>query len=295
MLTLFSNPRPFRGIFDTIQRNAIRSWLALRPQCEVILFNDEDGTCVQVAEEFGVRCVTNVAANEFGTPVFSDVFAKVRNLARHEVIGQVNTDVILLNDFVEAVGRLRTTWGERPFLMVGRRWDLDVEGAIEFDVAGRQGLLERVQQQGALHGRAGMDYWVFPRALDLQPPPFAVGRYGIDSWLVYRARTLTIPVVDATEVVTAVHQNHSRPRGRDPSYDVETERNLELAGGLSHLASLLEADWILTPVGLQKPPFPRRIFSGLALFYPWRRLLAVKRRLQRLLQSKRQLGNQGNA
>ncbi len=281
MLTIFSTPRPFHGIFATIQRNAIRSWLALHPEVEVILFNDEENSTLQVAEEFGVRCVTNVAVNEFGTPVLDDVFANVRRLAHHEVVGQVNTDILLLKDFTDAIGSVRHALGTRPFLMVGRRWNLDVTAPIEFGAAWQRDVLERVHRQGKLHTR-GLDYWVFPLSLTVQPPPFAVGRWGIDSWFVYRARTFRIPVIDATDVVTAIHQNHDYPRMKAPFFEAEIARNVTLAGGQSRLASILAADWILTEEGLRKPRFLRRIVSGLALLLPWRVLLVVKRRLQKL-------------
>jgi len=50
MITLFSSPRPFRGHFDIIQRNAILSWKSVMPGCEIILFEDEEGTTKKVAE-----------------------------------------------------------------------------------------------------------------------------------------------------------------------------------------------------------------------------------------------------
>ncbi len=44
MFTLFSTPKPFRGEFARIQRNAMRSWVALRPRPEILIFGDEEGT-----------------------------------------------------------------------------------------------------------------------------------------------------------------------------------------------------------------------------------------------------------
>jgi len=37
MLTLFTIPKAFQGHTGVIQRNAIRSWTLLRPECEIIL------------------------------------------------------------------------------------------------------------------------------------------------------------------------------------------------------------------------------------------------------------------
>lgn len=52
MITIFSTPKPFRGHFEIIQRNAIQSWLRLRPGCEIILLGNDEGTA-----EFNLRHV----------------------------------------------------------------------------------------------------------------------------------------------------------------------------------------------------------------------------------------------
>ena len=283
MVTIFSTPRPFLGPFDIIQRNAIESWLKLQPKCEVILFEDEEKTTCKVAKEIGIQCIRDVKCNEFGTPLLNDVFNKTRKIAKHEIIAQVNTDIILMNNFIEAVRRVKEYMKEKPFLMVGRRWDLDIKEDINFNKENwEEELRNRISKMGKLHPLSGMDYWIFPRNFPFEIPPFVVGRPGIDSWLIFRARSLKIPVIDATELITAIHQNHNYPSKKKPFFETEKQRNLKLAGGFSNMCTLRDADWILTKEGLKKPPFPRRIFAKLTLFYPWRFLLSIKRKLQRL-------------
>src|SRR5262245_24272757 len=72
MLSILAFPKPFRGHIATIQRNAISSWTRLRPQCDIFLFGDDEGTA-EVAKEFGVCHVPEMARNEYGTPLLSDV------------------------------------------------------------------------------------------------------------------------------------------------------------------------------------------------------------------------------
>jgi hypothetical protein len=105
----------------------------------------------------------------------------------------------------------------------------------------------------------------------------------MDSWLIFKARSLKIPVIDTTEVVTILHQNHSYPRKKTTFYPIEKERNLKLAGGFSKMATARDADWILTKRGLERPPFPRRIFAELTLFRPWGYLMGIKRQIQKYL------------
>jgi hypothetical protein len=281
MITIFSNPRPFRGPFDLLQRNAIRSWLLLRPACEVILFNDEENTTARVAEEFGIRCLTDIVCDEFGTPLLNHEFATVKKVAKYDILAHVNSDIILLSDFTASLGAVLKTRSTQPFFMVGQRWDLDVREPISFaDPAWEEVLRRRARSEGKLHPMSGMDYWVFPRTVDFDPPPFVVGRWGMDSWLVYRSRMLHIPVIDATSAITIVHQNHDYPQRKQDFFEIETQRNRELAGGYSCMMGLRDADWILAECGLQRPPFPRRIYPMLSLLYPWRMLLAVKRKIQ---------------
>ena len=127
MVTLFSMPKPFRGDIGLIQRNAIESWTLLRPRPEVILLGDEEGTA-DLAASFGARHVPGIARNEFGTPLVNSIFESAEQIASHEVLCYVNTDIILMSDFVPAVRRMRFP----KFLMIGQRWDLDVCRPLDF-------------------------------------------------------------------------------------------------------------------------------------------------------------------
>lgn len=284
MITIFTTPRPFHSLFDIIQRNAIQSWLKACPNCEVILFDDEEGTTLKIAEEMGLKCITDVECNEFDTPLLNDVFNKVKKIARHKIIAQVNADIILMSDFIKAVEEVQKVIGGNSFFMSGRRWNLEIQAEINFNENDwERKLRDRIAKEGKLYHLSGMDYWVFPRHFQFNPPPFIVGRPGMDSWLIYKARSLKIPVIDATEVVTIIHQNHNYPQKKEPFFEIEKKRNLKLAGGFSHMCTLRDADWILTPNGLERPGFLRRILSGLSLFYPWRKVLSIKRKLQKFL------------
>lgn len=252
MLTLFTVPKPFRGHIGLIQRNAIRSWTHLEPRCDILLFGDDDGTAA-VAREFGVRHLPKVARNEYGTPLLSDVFVTAERSAQHRLMCYVNADIILMNDFLEAVSRIR----KDPFLMIGRRWDLDVTEEVDFDNPHwAYHLRSAIRGNGVLHSYMGVDYYAFPRGMWGEIPPFAIGRTVYDNWLIWRARVLSVPVIDATSVVECVHQNHERtytslgmiaPDDTDDlTKGIEARRNRQLAGGRRHVFTLRNANWLLT-------------------------------------------------
>jgi hypothetical protein len=251
MLTLFSVPKPFRGHIGTIQRNAIESWLRLRPSCEIILLGDEEGTA-GVAAEFGVRHDGEIAKNEFGTPLVDSILMKPEIEAAHPYMCYVNADILLMNDFMEAVRWVVAE--QRFFLLVGQRWDLDVMVPLDFSNDWDVKLRSSLERHGQLHGHSGLDYFVYPKGFWGAVPPFAIGRLGWDNWLLYRARALGATLIDATEVVTAVHQNHDYQPEIAASLDTldhpEMKRNLMLADGCGYAGSLAAATHRLTRGGL---------------------------------------------
>jgi hypothetical protein len=278
MITILTVPKPFQGHIDIIQRNAIKSWLRLDPKCEIILFGNDQGVAEE-SKELGVFHVPEIE-NEFGLPFLNSVFNLGRKMAKNNFLVFVNTDIILRSDFIKAIGLIKFS----EFLMAGRRWDLDVNEPIKFDNNNwEEEIKNRAIKEGKIHGFAGMDYFVFPRDLELNMPSFVAGRPGYDSWLIYRARCLKIPVIDATEMITIIHQNHGyghRKGGEKVLKEEEGKWNIKLAGGFSQMLTLREADWILTSEGLKKPDLKGRIMNKLSLFYPWRLLLSLRRNLK---------------
>jgi len=274
MLTIFTVPKPFVGHIKIIQRNAIQSWLKLSINCEIILFGDEIGVA-QIAKEFNIRHISKISLNKFGTPLINEVFLKAQKVAQYQRLVYINADIILMSDFIQAVQYI-----DNPlFIMAGRRWDIEVKEEINFnEIDWENKLHSRIVKDGKFHGFSGIDYFVFPRGLLINLPPFAVGRPGWDNWLIYHAHSINVPVIDASDVITVIHQNH-KPIYR--SKHKEVQKNLELTGSFSNMCTLRDADWILTHRGLKRPPFFRRILAKLSFSYPGRLILLVKRKLQR--------------
>ena len=206
MLTIFGLPRPFRGHIGIIQRNAVTSWTRLRPQPEVILFGDEEGTGA-VAQELQVRHIPSIRRNEFGTPFLDDLFSNARKEATQNILCYANADMLFMTDFMIAVRQV-ATWRDR-FLVVGRRINLELNELQDFDLPSWEvRLRELLLKGGVLAGPGSIDYFVYPRTLELDMPPFAVGRPWWDRWFLWKVRSLGVAIVDASNVVTAVHQNH---------------------------------------------------------------------------------------
>lgn len=280
MITIFTLPKPFKGHINIIQRNAIKSWQKLG--CEIILMGDDEGV-KETAREFGLQHVGNIRKNQFGTPLLNSAFETAQKIAKNNILVYINADMILMSDFIPAIKKI----DKSLFLMNGRRTDLDVEKEIDFNFLDwEEKLRNEVSKNGKLHGYSGIDYFIFPRNFPHQLPDFAVGRAGWDNWLIYHTLSLKIPVIDATEVILAVHQNHSFSHscfGDEKKKRVggpELKENFKLTGGFSNMLTIREANYILTARGLE---INNTIFPKLALFEPWRLALGLKRKIQNLL------------
>lgn len=253
MITFFSTPKPFRGHIGIIQRNAIQSWKHAHPDAEVILFGNEEGTA-EIAHELGARHEMEVDRNELGTPLLSSLFDRADRLARHDRLCFLNADILLTDDFLAASVKLSQLHARS--LMVGRRCDVDITQPWDFSTPDwGQRLRAMARERGKLRPPQWIDFFVFPRGLlREQVPPFAVGRPGYDNWLLWKVRSMGVPVVDATQVVLAIHQNHDyshHPGGQTGLWkDVEARQNYALLGK-GHFATIDNATHLLTPNGLR--------------------------------------------
>lgn len=186
LLTIFTCPKPFTGEFDRIQNLAIESWYSIG--AEVVLVEDAD-------------------TNEYGTPLLSDIFAKGEARSETEVVAYVNTDIILFQEFNQAWTRCAEEFPH--FLMSGQRFDLMYPlAAIDNSRHTAQELRQHPDDFGHWLGPHGADYFVYRKGDLGTIPPFAVGRFRTDNWLLWRALSRGLAFVDATEAVMALHQPH---------------------------------------------------------------------------------------
>lgn len=262
MITFLTSCKPFRGRAAVHQANALASWRALDPEVEVLLFGDDEG-CAEIARRLDLVHVPDVACNELGTPLLSDIFARGQSLARHSLVCYINADIVLTPDFLDAVRRVAKRFGR--FLMIGHRCDLDLDEPLAFE-AGWPRRLEQLCREGGRRSHSNaIDYFVFRRGLIVDMPPFAIGRPAWDNWLIWKASAGHFSIVDATSRVLAIHQNHGYEhikRGTGLAWEgEEANRNRSIAGGgfPAHCFTILNAGWLLNGDTLVPALTPRRI------------------------------------
>jgi hypothetical protein len=275
MLTIFTTPKPFIGHDNIIQTNAIKSWTLLQPACEIILMGKDAGIH-EVSSRMGVKHYPDIECNEYGTPLLSSIFFTAQKMTNSELMCYINADIILMSDFLPAVEKLVHGIKKRKYLMVGQRWDLDIDELLDFDRIGWEKELRlRLKNNGQLHPKTGIDYFLYSKGLFNDIPPFAIGRTFWDNWLIYRARKCGASVIDASEVVTAIHQNHDYSHTIQGYSGVwkgpEALKNRELAGNGKQVFPLEYATLKLTKRGIKPILSLRHLYFGilaLPVLYP---------------------------
>lgn len=263
-LSIFSTAKPFRGEIARIQRNAVRSWLALKPRPEIILLGNDEGVG-EVCREFGLIHVRDVATAPSGAPYLDDLFAKARQAASGELLCYVNADIILLQDFLAAAERVFEALG--PSIVIAAPYNVpvtwEVDSADPTAVLRLRALIERGRNGPT---PIGADVFLFPRLAYLRVPGVVVGRWWWDNLLMALASESRFPAVDITAVARAIHQEHrgSTHSGRwvdDPLSEQERLRNIASVSGPQRFFWRQDLEWSLRADGsLRRRPLPRLTF-----------------------------------
>jgi hypothetical protein len=254
MLTLFTTAKPFLGHSAIIQRNALKSWTLLHPNVEVILFGDDEGAA-EVARELRIRYEPYVPRSEHGSKRLDYMFSTARAIARNEILCYVNCDIILMDDFLRALKQVRGKHSK--FLMVGRRWDIEMPEPLDYMQASWRSRLQGVAlMRGVQRSEEWVDYFAFSKSLyGASVPPLVVGRVHWDQWLVWKALQSGAAVIDASRGVIAVHQNHDysyHPQGRAGVWHgTEADENFRLAGSGRHMRRISDATEVLEATGIR--------------------------------------------
>ena len=267
MLTFFTTGKPFRGHDGIIQRNALQSWKLLHPDVEVILFGDDEGAA-EVSAELGLRHEPYVQRHESGTKYLNYMFARAQQISRHQYFCFSNCDIIFFSDFWNAFEKTLLWRNRHRFLLVGQRTDTDVAEPIRFEDSGWDlRLRELAEAHGLRQTEHWIDFFLFSKGLYLDMPLLIVGHGWWDGWMIWKALSDAIPVLDVSRCVLAVHQNHQYApqfgRVKGSGADALSQVNLERIGGLRHNVTLGEATHHLTPTGIKRN---------------WRRWTAVRKR-----------------
>ncbi len=205
MITIFSHVKAFQGIFDIIQNNAIRSWRSISEDLEIIIFGDVFGAR-EICSEINATHIYKVMKSSNGMPKLNHLFNEVRKNSRYSQLCYINADIILPNDFLKQTMSLLKF---KKYLGIGNRYDTDFHKRINFNNDDWWDIhIKEIKHKGKWHQKGGADYFLFNKSIFLNMPDVYLGLPGSDNWLIWEARRNRIPVIDLTDSIMAIHQNH---------------------------------------------------------------------------------------
>jgi hypothetical protein len=288
MITIFATPKNFEDIFIHIQENAIKSWRSISDDIQIVILGDSKGS-KEIAEEVNADYIPKVRCSPKGTPYASDLFIQAEKIAKFPIITFINADIILPKNFVEEIKWVTDTM--KKFLIIGHRWDMDIHEKINFqsELITRK-FWETIPEKGELHAPSGIDYFVFNKGLWKTLPDFIIGRPGFDNWLIWKARRRRIPVIDATDSIQVVHQNHHfnfHNLKKDPKIHTEEEGQYNSQIHQGKILNIMDADYTLNKGNVEKKTdraFKIRNLHRLPGIYPEIAILIkLYRRIYKLL------------
>jgi hypothetical protein len=205
MITFFTTFKTF----NLAEQNAIGSWLSLHPSSQVLIFS-ESTLSHPLLHQPRVSIVSDFKKHNTGLPLINSMFEEASKLATHRLLCYLNSDIILVPEFVKAISLLLKV--NKPFLAVSQRIDLDLTGPVNFDSPKSvEELFLQIKQNGKIHPATGSDIFIFPRHQydGGNMPDLVVGRPGWDLWMIYNARLRFNRLIDITgNSPSVIHQNH---------------------------------------------------------------------------------------
>jgi len=230
MISLFSTCKPF-GVdphVDIIQRNAILSWVDMKPAVRPMLIGDESGVR-ELCHETGIYHVKDVERVD-GVPLVRSLWSQGMSMHMGDVFAYVNADIILLPNFYSTLEAIASTHNQ--FMAVGRRWNTNISTPLDFSDGRWISVVYEYIEHGSLYAECALDYFCWRGDWWGEIPEYAVGRYVWDNWLLWKPLSIGVPVIDCTESITAVHQSHAQLPWHDPVAD---KNRLAHKGGMCGL------------------------------------------------------------
>ncbi len=207
MITIFSTPKNFTNEFTKIQKNAFLNWRSLSKKIEIIIMGNSLGAESE-AKKIGAKYIKEIESSKDGIPTIPGLFKTAEKNSTNDILCYVNSDILFPKNFLETIKILKMY--NRKYLAVGHRWDLNVNELIDFSNSDdSNNFWSYAKEKSKKHSCTGIDYFIFKKGTFNKIPKLVIGRIGWDNWLLWKARNKRIPLIDISDNVFTIHQNHS--------------------------------------------------------------------------------------
>ena len=245
-VTFVAVPKPFENKFTIIQKNAIQSWLNLSLNVEILILCEKGFKCPVISDK--IRLIDELENTKFNRPDLSSAMRLADKYASNDCIVYINSDIILLDDFSKTIETVLDNLNDN-YGIIGQRIDVNIEEEIDFSNIHWQDNVFNYVKEGILHSKEGIDYFVFPKKfLKTLNVPLSIGGTVWDQWIVYKMLNRGYLVIDATNEIIAVHQNHSYPGNMSFTEILNSDMartNMQLAGGRACMRNISDCNAVI--------------------------------------------------
>ena len=197
----------------------------------------EEEECISFCSDNEITVISDYEKSEItGIPTYRSLIQAAKDFSEtNDVICQINSDIILCDDFSETVKSFREQMNYEKYALVGQRFDCDFDNSlIDFSTDWQKDLPD-----GQWHPSCGIDYFAFSKSTFDELPKFFVARFTYDGWLLGHLTRNSIPTFDCTNTIKAYHQNHGYGEEGNMDYHEHVEKNkLEISFNSQYVHSV---------------------------------------------------------
>ena len=261
-LPIFGSPKPLNKSGDLYEeallifQRTLKGWQKLpKPIQPLLLMEPTDDIGIRQVTELGGGSVLSATKFEHHEeykkqPTYRGLFSAAFSFAKShtksdcEMAVYSNGDILYSTSLRDTLGSALSYAGEvensNRVLVIGTRINTDMPDDLDLDVDSQDydAVLKKLAKTGRRYQSNAEDYFAVSRSLfdwDAMPD-FIVGGVAFDNWLVAKAnrgsksnrKSVPTVVVDASDTVTAIHQNHGKGR-KDSHLQGKSTYNRKLA------------------------------------------------------------------
>ncbi|OWF47564.1 uncharacterized protein LOC110454200 [Mizuhopecten yessoensis] len=213
-VTMFTTFPFVKNKFD-INLNTLRNWKHMYNSPKLILFTDDQKVAsAGINSDWPVQNITTEAVTE--APALSTLFLESVKGSDTYLYMYANADILFDRYLIEILSIVEVflksnNLHKKPVLIVGQRTNINI---LSIDSKGPEAWKTILRESYTIYTRFqknAIDYFItnsfFPWS---EVPKLVIGRVGYDNWIIAYARFRGFVTIDASSVISAIHQTNSK-------------------------------------------------------------------------------------
>ena len=219
-----------------IHFNTLHNWAKFIPLMQPVLFSSRSTQQFDnIARQLGWHVYQIPRVNDHGTPYISDMLDVIMNNDTYNSIfyGFANGDILFdtsLSETLKALTSRKSILPQAPILVTGQRTNYRMSDNWKQPIVDFY-YIEQLRARGKLFRTDAEDYFLFtrdfPRYLFKE---LVIGRPAYDNYLVAMSVKFNVSVLDATNTITALHQQSSNESEFAGHENEDSKHNLKIIG-----------------------------------------------------------------